>query len=322
MHSLLGAPRTGRGPARPPRGSKKLGAALRFLGCRHLYVLAAGGGAGVFAAALALGWPLAPALTGWSLAVLAVGIGLERWRPFEPAWARADGDTATDALSAAVLVAGVDPLLKAVLPLAAAAALGTKAGSPWLLAGWPLAAQVVAAVLWLELARYGVHRLHHQVPALWRLHALHHGARRLYWLNNLRFHPLNHALNTLVSTLPLLLLGAPAEVLLGALALTQPVMLLQHLNAQTANGWQNWVFSTNEIHRWHHSTTPAEAHANYGSALVLWDLVFGTYKAADATSRPQHIGLFGNGDDHPTQASYGQQVLAPFRPLLPACCRA
>lgn len=289
-------------------------ARMQCLLTRHLYALAAGGGAAVFAAGHALGWPMAPALTAWSAAMLALGAGLERWLPFEPAWQRGDGDTATDLWSAAVLVAAVDPLLKAALPLAAAALLGAQAGAPWSLAGLPLAVQVVAAVLWLELARYASHRLHHQVPALWRLHALHHGARRLYWLNNLRFHPLNHALNVGVSTLPLLLLGAPAEVMLGALAVTQPVMLLQHINVRTTNGWQNWVFSTNEVHRWHHASVPAEAHANYGSALVLWDQVFRTYKPATATSRPQRIGLFGGGDGYPARAPYWRQVLA--------CCRA
>lgn len=280
---------------------------------RHLYVLAAGGGAAVFAAGHALGWPLAPALTAWSAAMLALGAGLERWLPFEPAWLRGDGDTTTDLWSAAVLVAAVDPLLKAVLPLAAAALLGARAGSPWPLAGLPLAVQVGAAVLWLELAHYASHRLHHRVPALWRLHALHHGATRLYWLNNLRFHPLNHALNVLASTLPLLLLGAPAEVMLGALAVTQPVLMLQHANVRTANGWQNRVFSTNELHRWHHASTPAGAHTNFGHALVVWDWVFGTYKPATASSRPQRLGLFDQGDGDPARAPYWRQVLA--------CCR-
>ncbi|MCA0177600.1 MAG: sterol desaturase family protein [Proteobacteria bacterium] len=283
---------------------------------RHLYVLAVGGGAAVFAAGHALGWPLAPAIAAWSAAMLALGAGLERWLPFERAWMRGDGDTATDLWSAAVLVAAVDPLLKAVLPLVAAALLGRQAGAAWPLAALPLAVQVVAAVLWLELARYASHRLHHRVPALWRLHVLHHGAQRLYWLNGLRFHPLNHALNVAVSTLPLLLLGAPAEVMLGALALTQPVLMLQHANVRTANGWQNRVFSTNEVHRWHHAAEPAEAHTNYGSALVLWDQVFHTYQAATATSRPQRIGLFGHGDGDgdPSRAPYWRQVLA--------CCRA
>ncbi len=75
--------------------------------------------------------------------------------------------------------------------------------------------QVLAAMLWMEGAKYASHRWHHRSRALWWLHALHHSSRRLYSLNNFRFHPLNHAINQLVSIGPLLMLGVPADVLLA-----------------------------------------------------------------------------------------------------------
>lgn len=291
---------------------------LRFL-TRHLYLLAVGGGALSFTAARIVDAPLEAAVLGWSLATLALGIALERLAPFDPLWARSHGDTAVDATSAAVLIGAVDPLLKAALPLAAVALLsGIAAPTAWPLADAPLALQIGSALLWIEFAKYWSHRIHHEHPALWWLHALHHGSTRLYWLNNLRFHPLNYAINTTVALLPLLLVGAPQEALLGALAIAQPVMLLQHLNARTDNGWLNRVFSTNEVHRWHHSADPAEAHANFGGALVLFDQLFGTYRPAAAHDRPRAIGLFGNGAGYPARASYLHQLIAP---LLPPCCR-
>lgn len=286
---------------------------------RHLYLIAVGGGALSFAAARALGGPLEAAVFGWSLATLALGIALERLAPFDARWACRQGDSAVDATSAAVLIGAVDPLLKAALPLAAVLLSSTIAAPiAWPLADAPLVLQSGAALLWIEFAKYWSHRIHHGHPALWWLHALHHGSERLYWLNNLRFHPLNHALNTVVALLPLLLAGVPQDALLGALAVTQPVVLLQHLNARTDNGWLNRVFSTNEVHRWHHSAEPSEAQANFGSALVLFDQLFGTYRPADARSRPSAIGLFGDGAGYPARASYLRQLIAP---LLPPCCR-
>lgn len=287
---------------------------------RWLYALVVGGSALAWWLALQAGASLPAVLLGASLVTLALGLWLERVRPFERAWQRPQGDLATDAGSAVVLIGAVDPLLKAALPLLALALLGSQPGAAaWPAAGWPLALQVLVAALWIELAKYLSHRAHHRVPLLWRLHALHHGSQRLYWLNNFRFHPLNHALNTLASLLPLWLLGVPHEVLYGALALTQPVTMLQHANADLRSGALNWLLSTNELHRWHHSDQPAEANANYGSAWMVWDHLFGTFRWPQGRRRPARIGLFGNGSGYPAQASYWRQLAAPF---LPACCRA
>ncbi|HEX5683222.1 MAG TPA: sterol desaturase family protein [Ideonella sp.] len=290
---------------------------INFL-TRQLYLLAVGGSVAVFAASLAWGWPLEGVVLGWSVLVLATGVWLERLAPFDPRWRLSNDDTGTDATSAVVLIGVVDPLLKAVLPIVALVLLAPLApsGDGWFLGAAPFALQVVAAVLWIEFSKYWSHRAHHQVAALWWLHALHHGSERLYWLNNFRFHPLNHLANAAVSLLPLLLLGVPPEVLLGAVALTQPVVMLQHLNVRTHNGWLNHVFSTNELHRWHHSAEPQEANSNFGSALVLWDQLFGTFR--HQPGQPARVGLFGDGSGYPAKAPYLQQLLSIF---TPACCR-
>lgn len=290
---------------------------LRFF-TRHLYPLAVGGSLLMYGTAKAWQWPLEAVIVGWSVLVLLVGAWLERVAPFAEAWRHADGDVPTDATSAVVLVGLVDPLLKAVVPVLAAQWLGDPStAGHWAQDALPFALQVVLVVLWIELAKYTSHRAHHQIQSLWWLHALHHSSERLYWLNNFRFHPLNHAINTLVSMLPLALLGVPQEVLLAAVAMTQPVVMLQHLNANTHNGGWNRLFSTNELHRWHHSTEPTEANANYGSALVLWDQVFGTYRPH--AGRPARIGLFGDGNGYPAKASYLQQLRSM---LTPGCCWA
>lgn len=287
----------------------------RFL-TRQLYVLAVGGSLVAFWLAHALGWPLEAAVIAWSVLVLATGAWLERVAPFEARWTQARQDSATDATSAAVLIGVIDPLLKTTLPVVAIALVGD-ADSDWTAIHWPFAVQVGAAVLWIEFAKYWSHRAHHAMQSLWWLHAMHHSSERLYWLNNFRFHPLNHLVNMAVAMLPLLMLGAPPDVLLAAVAVTQPVLMLQHLNVDTRNGWLNRIFSTNELHRWHHSAEPAEANSNFGSSLVLFDQIFGTYRPQ--LGQPTRIGLFGTGGGYPAGASYLQQLLSW---AMPACCRA
>lgn len=95
---------------------------LTFLS-RQLYLLAVGGSLAAYTAAMAWGWPLEGVLLGWSVLVLAAGVGLERLAPFEPRWRRPNGDAATDATSAVVLIGLIDPLLKAGMPIAALALL-------------------------------------------------------------------------------------------------------------------------------------------------------------------------------------------------------
>lgn len=274
-----------------------------------LYPVAAFGGLAAWALGYGLGVPLEAVVLGWSLAMLAWGVWLERRRPFEPDWQHdPPGEACTDRCSALVLVGAVDPLLKAALPLAV---LAVWPEAP----GWqaPLVLQAVLALLWMELAKYASHRLHHEWGPLWRLHALHHSSERLYWLNNFRFHPLNYALNQALALGPLLGLGVAPEAISLALAFSQPVLVLQHLNADVRSGFWNRIFSTNEVHRWHHSAHPAEANANYGAALLIWDQLFGSYRWPEPGQRPARIGLFGNGGGYPVRAPYLKQ-------LLGGCC--
>ena len=65
-----------------------------------------------------------------------------------------------------------------------------------------------------ELGQYWVHRMQHEVPWLWRFHALHHSAPRLYWLNAARFHPFDILINNFAAIVVLVVLGASQNVLL------------------------------------------------------------------------------------------------------------
>ena len=71
----------------------------------------------------------------------------------------------------------------------------------------------------------------------------------------------------------------------------------------------NWVLSTAELHRWHHSTKPEEGNSNYGSNLVLWDLLFGT-RFLPREHPPVELGL----SDMPNfPRRFWGQLLSPFR---------
>ena len=81
---------------------------------------------------------------------------------------------------------------------------------------------VAASVVILDLAIYLQHVLFHAVPALWRLHRMHHADLEFDVSTGLRFHPIEILLSMLIKFAVVAALGAPAlsvlifEVLLNA----------------------------------------------------------------------------------------------------------
>ncbi|MFT5574560.1 MAG: sterol desaturase/sphingolipid hydroxylase (fatty acid hydroxylase superfamily) [Bermanella sp.] len=174
----------------------------------------------------------------------------------------------------------------------------------------PLALQVVAALAIAELALYWVHRLCHENSFFWRFHMVHHSPKRLYWLNAGRDHPLGVLLFVLAGSTPLIVMGAPADVMTYYFIVEAVHGLFQHANIQLRFGLLNYFFSTAALHRWHHSNKSAEANHNYGQTLILWDLLFRTYHHP-RDRIVERVGLEGMAD---FPSSFGAQMLAPFRP--------
>ena len=143
-------------------------------------------------------------------------LGLERIVPYHESWKKNQGDVKVD-LGHMVVSGGIT--LELLKPLMLTLAV---AGGGWLSAhvssslwpqGWPLVFQLLLALVIGEFFMYWAHRLGHQWPILWRFHALHHSAPRLYFLNAVRFHPVDLAISNFAPFVPLVALGASEEVL-------------------------------------------------------------------------------------------------------------
>ncbi len=256
---------------------------------------------------------------GWSHLATALGIGagvavlvaaLERALPYRPDWLRSHGDLRTDVLHV---------LVSTGLALGgrwfSALAFGEVRSEANVSAAWPtglpVAIQVVLALLVTELAGYWVHRAQHEIPALWRLHSIHHSAPRLYWLNQMRSHPLDAIISGL-AVVPAVVLGAPEPVLALLAALTSAHLTLQHSNIEIRLGPLNWLLSMSEVHRWHHSVRPDEANRNYGGVLLLWDVLFRTRLFPRERRAPAATGVSMSG--FPT--GYLAQLASPLSKRL------
>ncbi len=162
------------------------------------------------------------------------------------------------------------------------------AGLPPLIAG-ALAFVILDFTVWLE------HLLSHKIPALWRIHRVHHSDTGLDLTTALRFHPLEILLSMLWKSAVILLIGAPAiSVLIFEIVLNGAAMF-KHANIRLPNGLDHMLrrlIVTPDMHSVHHSSQPDETDSNYGFNLSLWDRLFATYRAQSRqTPEDMRIGL-------------------------------
>jgi ornithine lipid hydroxylase len=276
---------------------------------------------GAFSIAKYFGINLELVVLALTISTLTIGLYLEKKMPFSMAWNQRRGDTAIDLTSAGFLLGVTDPLLKYLAPVALVVfykAFNLDDAHHLFPTNAPLAIQIIIATLSIEFFRYWAHRWHHSNKYLWWLHAMQHSSQRLRAINNFRFHPLNYITNFIVSVFPLMSIVVPSEVLFGYMAITQPVLMLQHANINLRSGWLNYIFSTNELHRWHHSATATEANSNYGNAFILWDIAFKTFKYQRLNNVPSSIRLFSQSSSYPSYSSYFVQLKSMFSQR---CCR-
>lgn len=163
-----------------------------------------------------------------------------------------------------------------------------------------------AALVLFDIAIYWVHRWSHEVPLLWRFHAVHHSTNHLDWVSGFRVHPLDGAL--VAPPFVFLLAAGFDPELAGALAAVQIVTgIFLHANVRWRLRPLHRLIITPEFHHWHHTNDPGAIHSNYSVFLPLWDQLFGTY-FMPVGRRPDVYGI-----DEPMPAGVVAQLRHPFR---------
>ena len=276
------------------------------------FPLVFGGAMGFGVYGVAQGWNPVFTAMGLTGAVVLLLLVLERVHPYQEEWLHGHGDLRTDLIHN--LVNFWIPEVYTVAFLGAftiaAAWLSNALGAELWPKEWPLLAQLLLALVIAELGTYWIHRLMHERPFLWRFHAAHHSAPRLYWLNAGRFHPLDLFAQQFLGVTPLVLLGADMRIIALHTLFTAIHGMFQHANVDIKLGPLNWFFSMAELHRWHHSKHFEEANTNYGANLICWDIVFRSRFLPRDRQPPTEIGI----EDLPDfPGGYWAHLLSPFR---------
>lgn len=249
---------------------------------------------------------IAPWFVGLPVLVVAAAVvaTLERRMPFVASWNRDHGDTSADvAHFAGNLI---------VSHMSLAAFLGARALWPGLgvwPSSWPFWCQALAGLAIVDLGLYAIHRASHGLGWLWRLHAIHHSARRVYWVNGQRRHLVHELIEGTPGLVVLFVLGAPAQVYAAAVVVVTLHLFLQHANIDYRLGSLRRVFAGAELHRWHHQRRWQDVQGNYAAVFAVWDHLFGTSLGDRGDATPD-VGM----DDEPDlPADYFGQLAWPFR---------
>lgn len=150
---------------------------------------------------------------------------------------------------------------------------------------------ILVSVAALDLAIYLQHVMFHAVPALWRLHRMHHADLEIDVTTGLRFHPVEILLSMGIKLAVVAVLGPPAVAVLIFEVLLNATAMFNHSNVklpESVDRILRLLVVTPDMHRVHHSIHPAETNSNFGFNLPWWDRLLGTYTAQP---RDGHEGM-------------------------------
>jgi sterol desaturase/sphingolipid hydroxylase (fatty acid hydroxylase superfamily) len=174
--------------------------------------------------------------------------------------------------------------------------------------------EVAMGVIAMDFTIYLQHVLHHAVPALWRLHMVHHADLDYDLTTGLRFHPIEIVVSMGIKLMTVAALGPSAlAVLIFEVALNATAMF-NHGNIRipiTVDRALRLLVVTPDMHRVHHSVIIRETNSNYGFCLPWWDRLLGTYKdQPDKGHTDMAIGLSQFRD--PKKLTLPRLLILPF----------
>jgi sterol desaturase/sphingolipid hydroxylase (fatty acid hydroxylase superfamily) len=188
--------------------------------------------------------------------------------------------------------------VRVLIPTAAVGAALFAAGRGWgffHLAELRLSAAAALGFLVLDLVIYGQHVLFHKVPALWRLHRMHHADLDIDVTTGVRFHPFEILLSMLIKIAVVIVFGIPVIAVLAFEVVLNATSMFNHANVAMPPALDRilrLVVVTPDMHRVHHSILRRETDSNFGFNLPWWDRLFGTYRPAPAAGHNKMtIGL-------------------------------
>ena len=173
---------------------------------------------------------------------------------------------------------------------------------------------VVLSIVVLDFALYLQHVMFHAIPALWRLHIVHHADVDFDVTTGIRFHPIEAVVSMLIKLSVVAILGPPVLAVLLFEVLLNASAMFNHANVRIplrVDRFLRWIIVTPDMDRVHHSVDDTEYRTNFGFNLPWWDRLLGTYLDQPAEGHEgMTIGL--SNFREPTWRTLPRMLLMPF----------
>lgn len=173
--------------------------------------------------------------------------------------------------------------------------------TPWI-ADLPFLVQVAMVMLLVEFGQYWMHVWMHNNAWLWSTHAPHH---HITQLNAMKGYVGNPIELFLISLSVIALLDFELAPMFAAFNALSAISFYAHANVRAdPPKWFSFFFTTIQHHSLHHTATSFEdTRCNYGNCIILFDRMFGTFRAGESA-------IAGQGDRQ--RLSIREQFLFPY----------
>jgi sterol desaturase/sphingolipid hydroxylase (fatty acid hydroxylase superfamily) len=171
----------------------------------------------------------------------------------------------------------------------------------------PIVVQVLILIICADFVLYWSHRMFHENPRLWRIHAVHHSVEHMDWLAGSRNHVVQTFVDRCIAMVPLYLIGPDKAALDIYVIIAGIQSVFVHANIGIPFGPLKYIICTPQYHHWHHSSEAPAIDTNYAVHMPLFDMIFGTYHMPDK-HWPAHYGTTS-----PLPRSFWGQLFYPFK---------
>ena len=171
----------------------------------------------------------------------------------------------------------------------------------------PLILQVLEIIVIADIGYYLIHRMFHELPGLWRFHAIHHSIEDMDWIAGSRVHPIDQIMTRGVSMMVPIAMGYTGAAMAVFALFFSWHSVLKHSNVKVSFGIFRWILATPTYHHWHHANQSEAFDKNFAGQLPIIDLLFGT------AIMKEKDGPKIYGTNHPVPKDFPGQLIDPFR---------
>ncbi len=135
----------------------------------------------------------------------------------------------------------------------------------------------ILCLVWIDFWRYIAHRVAHENRFWWATHVTHHNSEKYNWSVSFRLGWTQHI--KIIFFIPVAIVGFDPVTFFICHQIEVLYQFWIHTEyIRKMPRWFEFIFVTPSHHRVHHARNAQYLDKNYGSTLIIWDRMFGSFQ--------------------------------------------